>query len=216
MQIFANTNFFMDNNLAVIFLLQGKRSRLFEEIGLLRGLIDNAKAKLMMELGGLLNEYIQYAEKRQESTYDNASALNLQMQSFFAKSPNIVDEIIDKELKAKYREAAKLCHPDKATYRDFNSANVLFVKLKDAYDRRDIIYIVEWLEDHSINEELKSDFEVIQGLNTDIAWLKSIINMIIEDPINLLLLNLVRTGIETYIHQQKQRLEVLINIHNAF
>ncbi len=104
------------------------------------------------ELGELLIKILQYRKKKTKGTPQEQEAeddYNTYHQQYEATKNEEVATLTDeeqKELKAKYRKASKLCHPDVVSEEQKELATKLFAELSAAYEKNDIKLVSEILE----------------------------------------------------------------------
>ena len=104
------------------------------------------------ELGELLIKILQYRKENTKGTPQQQEAeddYNTYHQEYEATKNEEVATLTDeeqKELKAKYRKASKLCHPDVVSAEQKELATKLFAELSAAYEKNDIKRVREILE----------------------------------------------------------------------
>ena len=95
-------------------------------------------ARLLVEVqkNGKVNEEAQAASRDAEDTYKDYSKYHedLQLQEPLRK----LDEAAEQEIKALYRRACGLCHPDKVSDERKEAAHIIFVELQEAYKSNDL------------------------------------------------------------------------------
>lgn len=79
--------------------------------------------------------------KRTQKTYDDYTRHHEKLKDL-APLPEL-DEISEKELRALYRKACSLCHPDKVSEEKKEQAHFIFIELKTAYKNNDIPRVKE-------------------------------------------------------------------------
>jgi len=104
------------------------------------------------ELGKLIIKILQYRKKQSEGTpqYEEAEK---EYKDFYTNYQVTKDEKIailteeeQKELKACYRKASKLCHPDVVNESQKKAAHRIFMELNVAYKKNDLKRVIEILE----------------------------------------------------------------------
>ena len=121
-----------------------------------------------------------------------------------------------KRLKKLYKQASRLCHPDKVSDNQKNQANKIFSELNSAYTNNDLPKVQEILEElksgvgfsvdsYSINDKkiLKSK---TQSIRKKIEEVKSEIQKVKEDKIYKVIAE--NDNIEDYLNKMKEKLEV--------
>lgn len=92
------------------------------------------------------NDFSKKGRKNYKSASSDYEEFNQQYQTF--KSENFIQLTAEQklELKKLYRKASKLCHPDIVPEIFKEKAEIIFIQLKNAYERNDIDSILEILK----------------------------------------------------------------------
>lgn len=104
------------------------------------------------ELGKLIIKILQYRKKQSEGTpqYEEAEKEYEDFYTNYEATKNkkiaILTEEEQKELKACYRKASKLCHPDVVNESQKEAAHRIFMELNAAYEKNDLKRVIEILE----------------------------------------------------------------------
>lgn len=115
-------------------------------------LIHEFNVRHNQELGQLIIKILQFRKERSKGTSEYQEAEKDYNDYYYnysnskdEKIPELTDEQ-KKILKEKYRKASKLCHPDIVDQDQQEAAHKIFIDLREAYERNDLIKVSEILE----------------------------------------------------------------------
>lgn len=132
--------------------LEAKLNKLSEEKADLEKLIHEFGVRHNKELGELILKILKYRKNKAKGTSEEKEAeedyKNYSQEFEVSKNEKVADlteeELI--EIKKKYRQASKLCHPDVVSEDQKELADKLFTELNKAYEQNDLKKVTEILE----------------------------------------------------------------------
>jgi hypothetical protein len=156
-----------------------------EALGDVIQIILKARAELARLAADRKNEEELEAEaaaQDAEEAYKNYSRQHAELQS--AEPLPKLDDEAERELKSLYRKACSLCHPDKVSDEEKDSAHLVFVQLQDAYKRNDLPglrAIHEALAAGGLPGTRSTTLTEVESLKAAIAELEHAIDMLVVE-----------------------------------
>lgn len=123
---------------------------ILEKIFYLQKVIADKQAQLTQKVEE--KEEATQAEQRYQQ-FKESVAENVQ------QAAKITDTDLQRELKQRYREGVKLCHPDNPNITDKTKANAIFDTLKKAYENNDLEKVKELVNDLKNGIAFSEDFK---------------------------------------------------------
>lgn len=134
------------------------------------------------EMPGKLRDEAEATARDAKKTFEEYARQHEELQR--AEPLPILDEESERELKAIFRKACSLCHPDKVTDDKKESAHHAFVELRDAYKRNDLQRvkdIYETLKAGGIPSARSTALSEFDALRAAIAELEFAISRLVAD-----------------------------------
>lgn len=148
----------------------------------LEKLLSDFQHRHTIELGEIILEILYFRKlkyKEDKEKYQEAEQDEKQYKGQFdTEKDKVVFELSDEqrlELKKQFRKATVLCHPDKVSDEYKNSAQQIFIELKEAYDSNNLAKVTEILNDLENGNYFKPKSEAIsqkERLKVEIANLQ--------------------------------------------
>jgi len=132
--------------------LEAKLNKLSDEKADLKKLIHEFGIRHNKELGKLILKILKYRKTKAKGTSEEKEAeedYKSYSQEFEVSKHEKIADLTDEELleiKKKYRNASKLCHPDVVSEDQKELADKLFTELNRAYEQNDLKKVTEILE----------------------------------------------------------------------
>jgi DnaJ-domain-containing protein 1 len=163
-------------------VLENRLNELTDTQAELERQINEFNSEYMQRLGGLIEEIL---KKRAELTSNNPEQQQEAQQDYeeFAQSyqqqlkdtPQTLTEDEQQQLKAAYRKASRLCHPDKLAEEFKEQGTEIFKALNEAYRNQDLQRVAEILQHLETGKPLSSASDSIndkEALKAKIADLR--------------------------------------------
>ena len=177
-----------------ILIIEDEKTNIEEQIDLFRKKQNDSIGEVMLKMLGTKRKYEELRSHTEigcnSGDFKNINEEYKRFEKFLhdtgkEKNPKLTKDDSAK-LKQSYKEASKLCHPDKVEDKHKEAAHNLFLTLQEAYDKNNIeevIAIKNKLEhgDYLFTAKSAGNISQKDSLKTEIKYLKSCINKIIND-----------------------------------
>ena len=163
-------------------VLENRLNELTDTQAELERQINEFNSEYMQRLGSLIEEILKKRAKlpsdnpeQQQEAQQDYENFERSYQQQLKDTPQSLTEDEQQQLKAAYRKASRLCHPDKLAEEFKAQGTEIFKALNEAYRRQDLARVLEILQHLEIGKPLSSASDSIndkQALKAKIADLR--------------------------------------------
>jgi DnaJ-domain-containing protein 1 len=163
-------------------VLENRLNELTDTQAELERQINEFNSEYMQRLGGLIEEILKKRAKlpsdnpeQQQEAQQDYENFERSYQQQLKDAPQTLTEDEQQQLKAAYRKASRLCHPDKLAEEFKEQGTEIFKALNEAYRRQDLARVLEILQHLETGKPLSSASDSIndkEALKAKIADLR--------------------------------------------